>query len=71
MDIEKLVYLDQTGVDENISALYGYAKKGERSYSFTNAVRKLRLSTIAGYRYNAKDLVAPFEYKGTSNNDLF
>ena len=29
------------------------------------------MSTIAGYRASSKDLIAPFEYSGTANKDLF
>jgi transposase len=33
--------------------------------------KKERLSTIAGYRHTTHDLIAPFEYTGTANSDLF
>jgi isfu1 transposase len=36
-----------------------------------NAFKNERLSTIAGYRRTTGDLIAPFEYTGTANKDLF
>jgi transposase len=36
-----------------------------------NAFKKHRLSTIAGYRLNSKELISPFEYMVTANKDLF
>jgi isftu1 transposase len=71
MDLDKLVFIDETGVEDNICALYGYAEIGKRSYSKKDAFTKQRLSTIAGYRAGTKDLIAPFEYCGTANKDLF
>lgn len=68
---DKLVFIDETGTDDNIYALYGYSEIGTRSYSTKNAFKKQRLSTIAGYRSSTKDLIAPFEYSGTANKDLF
>ena len=29
------------------------------------------MSTIAGYRYGCNEIIAPFEYSGTANKDLF
>ena len=71
IDSDKIVFIDETGTDDNICALYGYSEIGTRSYSTKNAFKKQRLSTIAGYRSSTKDLIAPFEYSGTANKDLF
>lgn len=71
LDINKLVFIDETGTEDNICSLYGYAEIGKRSYSFKNAFTKKRLSTIAGYRHHNQELLAPFEYAGTANKNLF
>ena len=34
-------------------------------------LKKERLSTIAGYHHSTHNLITPFEYTGTANNDLF
>lgn len=65
------MFIDETGTDSNIYALYGYSEIGKRSYATKDAFSKERLSTIAGYRRGTKDLIAPFEYRGTANRDLF
>ena len=49
LDSSKLVFVDETGTDDNIYALYGYSEIGKRSYSTKDAFKKQRLSTIAGY----------------------
>ena len=54
-----------------MTALYGYSEKGTKSYGEKNAFKNERLSTIAGYRRTTGDLIAPFEYIGTANKDLF
>lgn len=58
-------------MDSNICATYGYSTSGNRSYSSQHAFATSRLSTIAGYKYGNKEIIAPFEYKGTANKDLF
>lgn len=54
-----------------MTALYGYSEKDTKSYGEKNAFKNERLSTIAGYSRTTGDLIAPFEYTGTANKDLF
>jgi len=45
---EKLVYLDETGFDDNIVMQYGWSGKGERSYVEQSGFENERLSIVAG-----------------------
>ena len=61
------VFIDETGTEDNICALYEYFEIGKRSYSTKDAFTKQRLSTIVGYRYGDNDMIA----SGIANKDLF
>ncbi len=68
---DDLIYLDETGVDDNITVQYGWSIKGEKSYAEQSGFRKERLSIIAAYDHAKKDLIAPFEFSGFTNTGLF
>jgi transposase len=67
----KLVYCDEAGVSNNISVLYGWSEKGKRSYGEQRGFATERLSIVAGYTPDSKELLAPFEYSGHMNGGLF
>ena len=69
--LEDLVYVDETGIDDNIVVQYGWSEKGERSYAEQSGFKTERLSIIAGYVYGSKELIAPFEFKGYTDTALF
>ena len=46
LDSDKLVFIDDTGTEDNICALYGYSEICKRSHSTKDAFTKQRLSTI-------------------------
>ena len=50
---------------------YGWAAKGVRSYAEQSGFKKKRLSIVAGYEYGSKSIVAPFEYSGYTDTELF
>jgi transposase len=66
-----LVYIDEVGINDNIVVQYGWSEKGSKSYAEQSGFRSERVSIIAGYDYSNKQLVAPFEFKGHLNADLF
>ena len=68
---EKLVYVDESGVDNNITVEYGWSEKGKRSYAEKLGFASDRRNIIAGYNYATKDIIAPFEYKGYTDKLLF
>lgn len=65
------MYVDESGVDDNIVPQYGWAEKGIRSYAEQSGFRTKRLSIVAGYEYGTKSIVAPFEYEGYTDTKLF
>jgi transposase len=68
---ENLVYIDETGVDNNLSKLRGWALKGFKSFTEALGFRTKRITLIGGYCYGTKELVAPMEYDGYTNSDIF
>ena len=68
---EDLVYIDETGIDDNIVVQFGWSEKGERSFAEQSGFKTERLSIIAGYVYGSKELIAPFEFKGYTDTALF
>jgi transposase len=66
-----LIYIDETGIDNNISKLRGWAQKGLKSFTEALGFRTKRSTLIAGYNYGSKELIAPMEYDGYTNNEVF
>ncbi|MCC2644301.1 MAG: transposase, ISFTu1 [Burkholderiales bacterium] len=71
IDINNLVYIDETGIDNNIAPLRGWAPSGVKSFTEALGFRTKRITLIAGYFYGSKELVAPMEYEGYTNTELF
>ena len=71
IDINKIHYIDETGSDNKTVTTQGWSLKGEKSYSEQLAFYTERTNMIAAYRYHDKQLVAPFEYKGSTDSHLF
>ncbi len=68
---EDLVYIDELGVANNITTLYGWAVKGERSYAEQLGFASYRRNIVAGYNLGSKEIIAPFEYEGSTTKSLF
>ena len=67
----KLVFVDELGTDNNIVPQYGWSERGFRTYAEQSGFKSERLSMVAGYRYGAREVIAPFEYSGYTNTHLF
>jgi transposase len=67
--VDKLVYIDESGIDKFISREYGWAIKGQKVYGDVSGKRYARESFIAGL--NNGKIIAPFCYKGTCDTKLF
>ena len=59
------------GVSNNITTLYGWAKKGERSYAEQAGFATERVNIVAGYNSGTKELIAHLEHSGYMNKLLF
>ena len=69
MEINKLVFLDESGTNTGMTRLYGRAPSDERVVDYTPDVRFERTSILSSVRLNG-DMV-PFVYEGALNGDLF
>ena len=67
--VERLVYLDESGAEDNITFTHGYSLKGKRCYGKKEFRHKVRVSKIAALRN--KSLFAPFVFTGHCNSSVF
>ena len=51
--------------------MYGWSEKGTKTYAEKLAFKTSRLSIVAAYHYGSKEMLAPFEYKGYTDQHLF
>lgn len=68
---ENLIYVDEVGVANNVTTLYGWSEKGERSYAEQLGFASDRRNIVAGYNLGSKETIAPFEYNGNTTKSLF
>jgi transposase len=54
-----------------MSKLRGWAKKGCKSFTEALGFRTKRITLIGGYCYGTKELIAPMEYDGYTNTEVF
>jgi transposase len=64
-----LVFIDETGIDDNEVNRYAYAEKGTRAFSTKKALRKKRVSVISGLNNNK--FCAPLFFEGTCTRQVF
>lgn len=65
------MYVDEVGIDNDITPSYGWSQKGTKSHAEKIAFRAKRLSMVAAYRYTDKTMLAPFECEGYTDQYLF
>ncbi|AJI63930.1 DDE superendonuclease family protein [Francisella tularensis subsp. tularensis] len=66
-----LFYIDEMGCDNKLSILRGWSLIGEPSYGEVLAYQTQRRSIVAGYNYADKKIIAPLEYSGYINTEIF
>lgn len=66
---EKIIYLDETGIDDNEVYAYAWSIKGERAHFMKNAERSKRLSIISAIHKN--NHIAPFAFEGSCDRAVF
>jgi transposase len=69
MDINSLVFLDESGINTGMSRLYGRGLSDERVVDYTPDVRFERTSILSSIRANG-DMV-PLIFEGALNGELF
>ena len=66
---DKLVFIDESGIEDNACPERGWSRKGARCYGEKIYQHKRRVSMIAGLR--DKQIIAPVVFEGTCNKDFF
>ena len=69
MNIDQLVFLDESGVNTGMTRLYGRNSSNERVIDYINDVRFERTSILSSIRANG-DMV-PLVFEGSLNGELF
>ena len=69
MDIDKLVFLDESGINTGMTRLYGRSPSNERIIDYVPDVRFERTSILSSIRANG-DMV-PLVFEGALNGELF
>ena len=59
------------GANNNTVTTYGWSKSGDKTYSEQLSHHTEKVNLLAAYRYHDKELIAPFEYKGSTDFHLF
>lgn len=66
---ERLVYVDETGIDQYLYRPYARAAKGQAVYGKVSGKRYKRTSIVAGKHKDS--IIAPLQYSGTMDSVLF
>ena len=66
---EKLVYIDESGIEINMKKERGWGKIGEKILSQISGKFYSRINVIAGIVNNKP--IAPYKYTGSCNTELF
>ncbi|WP_237342968.1 IS630 family transposase [Wolbachia endosymbiont of Folsomia candida] len=66
---ENLVFIDESGIDDNEFYAYGWAPKGKRLFAEKPAFKKKRISIIGAL--NQGKVGAPCAFEGYCNSELF
>ena len=69
MDIDKLIFLDESGINTGMTRLYGRSASEERVIDYMPDVRFERTSILSSIRTNG-DMV-PLVFEGALNGELF
>lgn len=69
IDEDKLVYIDESGIDNNISKDYGWSKRGQPIKAKKSGKYYIRTNIVAGLNENKS--IAPLVFTGSCNTELF
>ena len=69
LDINKLFFLDEIGVNLGMTRLYGWAETSERVFDYMPDVRFERTSVISAI--GLRGINAPIAFRGALNGDFF
>jgi Transposase and inactivated derivatives len=66
---ERLVYVDESGIDQYLYREYAYAPRGQKILAKISGKKYKRTNILAGLR--GREWIAPLEYTGTTDSVLF
>jgi transposase len=69
MDINKMVFLDESGINTGMTRLYGRSSSNERVIDYIPDVRFERTTILSSVRANGE--MVPLVFKGALNGQLF
>ena len=69
IDKENIVYLDETGMNDNEVISYGWSIKGSRLYGLKKSKKSIRISVISALFRGRLD--ASFLFEGSCSRDVF
>ncbi len=69
MDVNKLIFLDESGINTGMTRLYGRSSDGERVIDYIPDVRFERTSILSSIRANGE--MVPLVFEGALNGELF
>lgn len=68
LDPKTLIFMDESGIDDNETYSYAWGTQGQRVYGIKKANRGKRLSIISAL--NDNNLQAPFVFEGYCNTEV-
>ena len=60
LDPTKIVYIDESGIDESLYRQYARSKRGKQVLSDIYGKRTERTSMISGWLHDARKIIAPY-----------
>lgn len=66
---ERLVYIDETGIDSYIYRTHAWSRKGKCIYEKICGRKYKRVGIVAGLCYG--EIIEPMQYDGTINSEVF
>jgi transposase len=69
IDKRDVVYMDETGIDDDETYEYGWSPKGPRLYGMKKGGKSKRVSIIGAL--NQQTLIAPFMFEGSCDRSVF
>ena len=67
--MEKIAYVDETGIDTYLYREYGYSLKGQKIVGRVSGRKYKRVDIVAAQM--DKKIIAPLQYDGTMDSVLF
>jgi hypothetical protein len=66
-----IIYLDETGIEENLFRKHARAPRGEKVISSIMGKIPERTSVIAAYSPHLNEIIAPYAFEGYTDAKLF